>query len=83
MIRGKFDETKLAQYVIDVMFWMHDGFNIDEGYVPAEGNLIISPQVVLNVIERIKSGKVSFFRWGDYMASANHSPIRKFFETTK
>ena len=55
VINEKFDEDKLAQYVIDLIFWMHDGFNLHKGKVPSEGNFIVSPSVVVKVISRIRT----------------------------
>ena len=57
VVRGKFDESKLAQYVIDVIFWMHDGFNFHTEKVPPKENFIVSPSVVVKVVSRIKNSE--------------------------
>lgn len=72
----KFDEDKLVQYVIDVLFWMHDGFNLDPEKIPSETNLVLSPRVVLNAIRLLQQKEIKIFKWRDYMDSANHSRIR-------
>lgn len=57
-----FNPEKLSQYVIDVIFFMHDGFNLNHRG-KLDSTHVLSPQVVVNTIDRLTELEFEFFGW--------------------
>ena len=69
--------------MIDLIYEMHDGFNLNLEEVPPKEGFVVSPQVVVETISLLKSKKYGFFPQGLYMKCGLHSNVIELFNSMK
>lgn len=57
-----FNPAKLAHYVIELIFFMHDRLNFYP-YYGKDCKYVVSPQVVVNTISNLERRSKTFFKW--------------------
>ena len=69
--------------MIDLIYEMHDGFNLNLEEVPPKEGFVASPQVVVETISLLKSREWQFFPQRLYMKSGRHSSVILLFLSMK